>query len=221
MLIAKYDASGTELWAKSAGDTVYAEGYGVSTDAGGNAYVTGIFEVPSITFGTTTLTNAGSFGHDMFITKYDASGTVLWAKSAGGSDNDVGIGVSTDAGGNLYVAGYFYSPSITLGTTTMANAGNYDVFIAKLERGTVGVDEIENEKGALIFPNPFSDQLIFSFADNVPTTISLYNFLGQEVLQHTFTNSTTINTEQLADGIYFYELRKDKGALKTGKLVKQ
>jgi len=31
----------------------------------------------------------------------------------------------------------------------------------------------------------------------------------------------TINTEQLADGIYFYELRSDKETLKTGKLVKQ
>jgi len=72
-----------------------------------------------------------------------------------------------------------------------------------------------------LFPNPFSTQLTFSLADNLPTTVSLYNFLGQQVLQQTFTNSTTINTEQLADGIYFYELRNSKGTLKTGKVVKQ
>ena len=72
-----------------------------------------------------------------------------------------------------------------------------------------------------IYPNPFSTHLTFSHADNEPTTVSLYNFIGQQVLRQTFTNSTTLNTEQLADGIYFYELRSNKGTLKTGKLVKQ
>ncbi len=86
---------------------------------------------------------------------------------------------------------------------------------------TTDVKEIQNGFPINITPNPFSTQLTFSLADNDQTTISLYNFLGQQVLQQTFTNSTTINTDQLADGIYFYELRSDKGALKTGKLVKQ
>ncbi len=72
-----------------------------------------------------------------------------------------------------------------------------------------------------LYPNPFSTQLTFSLADNEPTTVLLYNFLGQQVLQQTFTNSTTVNTAQLADGIYFYELRSNKGALKTGRVVKQ
>lgn len=72
-----------------------------------------------------------------------------------------------------------------------------------------------------IYPNPFSTQLTFTFADKVQTTIILYDFLGQRVLQQAFTNSTTINTTQLADGIYFYELRNDKGAIKNGKVLKQ
>lgn len=83
------------------------------------------------------------------------------------------------------------------------------------------VDEFSDNSLVKVYPNPFSTQLTFSLADNVPITVSLYNFLGQQVLQQTFTNSATINTEQLADGIYLYELRNDKGALKTGKVVKQ
>ncbi|MDB5283642.1 MAG: hypothetical protein JWO06_2717 [Bacteroidota bacterium] len=77
------------------------------------------------------------------------------------------------------------------------------------------------EVTASIYPNPFSTQLTFSLADNAQATVSLYNFLGQQVLRQTFTNATTINTEQLADGIYFYELRSNKETLKTGKVVKQ
>jgi len=81
----------------------------------------------------------------------------------------------------------------------------------------------ETEKLSLVtlYPNPFFDNLTFAATDNVPTTVSLYNFFGQQILQQTFTNSTTINTDQLAGGIYFYELRNDKGTLKTGKVVKQ
>lgn len=84
----------------------------------------------------------------------------------------------------------------------------------------VNENTIQNENVS-VFPNPFSDQLTFSLNNNEQTTISFHNFLGQRVLQQTFTNSTTINTEQLAYGIYFYELRNSKMTLKSGKLVKQ
>lgn len=86
---------------------------------------------------------------------------------------------------------------------------------------SVGIRQTERSDNVSVFPNPFSTQLIFSLMDNEQTTISLYDFLGQQVLQQTFTNSKTINTEQLADGIYFYELRNSKGILKTGKVFKQ
>src|ERR1035437_9994737 len=82
-------------WAKSAGGTSNDLGQSVSTDASGNAFVTGYFQSPTIPFGsTTTLTNAGS--SNIFLAKYDASGNVLWAKSAGGTSFDEGLGISTD-----------------------------------------------------------------------------------------------------------------------------
>lgn len=85
----------------------------------------------------------------------------------------------------------------------------------------LGIRQTNQNDDVSLFPNPFSTQLTFSLADNEPITLSLYNFLGQQILQQTFTNSTTINTEQLTNGIYFYELRSNKGILKTGKVVKQ
>lgn len=74
---------------------------------------------------------------------------------------------------------------------------------------------------AQVFPNPFSGQVTFEIADNEPATVSLCNFFGQQLIAQSFTNSTTINTEQLANGIYFYELKNASGILKTGKLLKQ
>ncbi|MFH1005081.1 MAG: hypothetical protein V1781_06265, partial [Bacteroidota bacterium] len=114
MFLAKYDASGNVLWAKSAGGSDWDRASSVSTDANGNILVAGSFQSPTIIFGSTTLTKAGSDNYaDMFLAKYDASGNVLWAKSAGGSSDDIALSVSTDANGNILVAGNFRSPTIS------------------------------------------------------------------------------------------------------------
>ena len=83
-------------------------------DNSGNVYMTGLFSSTSITLGNITLTNTG--GIDVFILKYDASGNVLWAKSAGGVSDDNLNSVKVDASGNIYLGGYFYSPALDFGT---------------------------------------------------------------------------------------------------------
>jgi len=64
--VAKMDASGNWLWAKRAGGTNYNEGYGISTDASGNSYMTGLFS-GTASFGSTSLISSGS--HDVFVAK--------------------------------------------------------------------------------------------------------------------------------------------------------
>ena len=116
-------------WAKSAGGSAEDVAYSVSTDASGNSYVTGYFTSTTITFGSTTLTSAGS--NDIYIVKYDASGNIIWAKNAGGNGQDIAESVVTDSTGNILIAGYFASSSITFGSTTLTNAGSCDMFIVK------------------------------------------------------------------------------------------
>ncbi len=135
MFVVKYDAAGNVVWAKSAGGSNDDFGFGIAVDGGGNSYVTGYFQSTSITFGTTTLTNAGAGNADMFVVKYDATGNVVWVKSAGGSDEEWGSGIAVDGGGNSYVSGYFQSATITFGPTTLTNAGagNADMFVVKYD----------------------------------------------------------------------------------------
>ena len=62
----------------------------------------------------------------------------LWAKNAGGGlYTDEGYSVSTDAAGNVFVAGTFNSLNITFGSITLTNADSsgytYSVFIAKYD----------------------------------------------------------------------------------------
>ena len=131
IFLAKYDSSGNVLWAKSAGGSLYDYGSGLSTDRTGNVYVTGSFQSPTITFGPYTLTNAGSY--DIFLAKYDSSGNIGWVKNFGGSGADEGYSVATDALANVYVTGFFTSPSISFGIYTLINAGADNIFLAKYD----------------------------------------------------------------------------------------
>jgi hypothetical protein len=127
--LTKYDANGNLL------NVMFPVGYGmpyaVATDASGNIFMTGYFNSSTIKFGSYTLTNAGA-GDDIFIVKYDPNGNVLWARGAGGAGNfEEAYGLATDAVGNVYACGGYQSPSITFGSTTLNNYGQYDLFIVK------------------------------------------------------------------------------------------
>ena len=59
-----------------------------------------------------------------------------WAKSFGGSNNDYGYGIATDASGNIYVTGSFrntvdFDPND--GTENITSSGSDDIFILKLD----------------------------------------------------------------------------------------
>jgi len=72
-----------------------------------------------------------------------------------------------------------------------------------------------------IYPNPITNVLNINLGNYEPTEIILYDLSSRKVLQVTFTNTTTINTEQLAKGMYLYELRNKNGVIKNGKVIKQ
>jgi len=139
MYLAKYDANGNVVFAKSAGSSGMDFGNEVSVDASGNIYVEGDFNSPTITFGSSTLVNADSTGStdDLFLVKYDANGNVMWAKRAGGSKTDDVWTVGNDVQGDVYIAGKFGSPTITFGTHTLTNIDNTgnsdDFFLVKYD----------------------------------------------------------------------------------------
>ena len=204
IFIVKYDASGNVLWAKSAEGTWYDLSYGVCTDVIGNVFITGAFYSPTITFGTTTLTNVNA-ANDIFIVKYDASGNVLWAKSAGGAGSDLSSGVCTNASGNIFITGYFGNPNINFGTTTLTNAGASDIFIAKLG-GITGINDIKNSN-IKIYPNPTNDIInIEGLNKNENNTIQIFDVQGKLVITKIITEKGTIDLSELNKGVYVIKI---------------
>ena len=133
LFIVKLNSSGNVLWAKSAGGVWDDSASGVTTDLNGNVYITGGFEGPVMSFGSFTLTGGGQGHSKFFIVKYDAAGNAQWGKTAGGTSTDEGSGITTDPSGNIIVTGYYHSPSITFGNTTLNNLGFYNSFITKYD----------------------------------------------------------------------------------------
>ena len=209
------------LWAQRAGGTDSDYGYSCSTDASGNIFVTGYFYSPSITFGTTTLTNASAGNNDMFIVKYDSNGNVLWAKSAGGTSNDMGKSCSTDANGNVFVTGYFDSPSITFGSTTLTNAGGDDMFIVKLS-GATGIEESNFENSFSVFPSPTSRYLTLTLSKGDETAeVEIYNISSQIMLKQPLIKKTTeLDISGFSSGMYFVKIQ-NKENMKVCKVVKE
>jgi hypothetical protein len=114
-------------------------GFGVAADGSGNVYITGQFASAGADFNPGgsggVLTSAG--GGDVFVGKYDPSGTFLWAKSMGGTGSDFGRAVAVDGSGNVYVTGEFaavgadFNPGGSGGALTAA--GGNDVFVARYD----------------------------------------------------------------------------------------
>lgn len=129
--LSKYDSNGNLLWVTKAGGTGQDAAISVCTDATGDVYVTGEFYSPTMAFGTTTLTNAGTY--DTFIAKYDSNGNVLWAKRVGGPLWDESMKITSDPTGNIYLVGRYQSFSLMFGSTTLTNAGQFDIYFAKYD----------------------------------------------------------------------------------------
>ena len=133
--VAKLDKNGNVLWAKRAGGTNDDIATRIAADTNGNCCVVGYFSSPTIAFGSFTLTNVATDGSsDMFVTKYDTSGNVLWARSAGGPGFDIANAVAVDGSGNVYITGQFDGTNFNLSGTTLTNlgpSGTSDMFLAK------------------------------------------------------------------------------------------
>lgn len=116
-------------WLWAAGSNGGSEGYGVAVDPWGNVYSSS-FASGSVHFGGLTLTGFGVFG--TIIAKHDGNGNFLWAKGTGYGYAKP-INLAADSRGNLYVLGYYISPTLTIDGFTLHNpASGSELFLMKM-----------------------------------------------------------------------------------------
>jgi hypothetical protein len=108
----------------------------VFIDVSGNVYTTGYFDNNMDVDpgpGVVTLTTAGL--EDVYVTKQNSAGTLIWAKSFGGSNTDKPAGIGVDNLGNVYISGW-YSGAIDLDPSAATYSffvGSIEIFVLKLD----------------------------------------------------------------------------------------
>ena len=135
-------ADGDYLWAKNWNAWYMGEKGGITIDSNDNVYTTGRFG-GTVDFdpgpGTFNLT---STGFDIFVSKLDNNGNLVWAKNMGGSGPDAYTVVTTsndialDTNGNVYVTGKFcgmvdFDPGP--GVTALTSKGSCDLYVVELD----------------------------------------------------------------------------------------
>ena len=134
VFVTKINTSGSSLVDSTyLGGSSDDQGFGISVDASGNAYVTG---------GTTSnnfpiaaaIQGSSAGGSDVFVTKINSLGTTLiYSTYLGGSTSDYGYDIAADTSGNAYITGRTYSTNFPLASAIQgSNAGDGDVFVTKI-----------------------------------------------------------------------------------------
>lgn len=209
IFLAKLDQQGNTIWSKRAGESGWDEAFGVTSDLNSNAYLTGSFRSASITFGNETLTNANAGKSDLFVTGYDgALGNVIWAKHAGQNEHDGGSDICVDPTGALYVTGGFGSSFIEFGSTTLLNASNSDVFLAKIDLST-DIEKLDHHSEIRVYPNPSSG----SFWVKIPQStedILIYNATGQLIQALKPQGISNHQLELKENGLYWLSVESDR-----------
>lgn len=104
---------------------------GLVVDAAGNSVVCGSF-FGELNIGTLpVLTSNGQ--SDLYVAKFGPDGTPIWVRSAGGANFEEAMAVTVDGEGRITLTGYFDSPSITVGGTTLNRQGSMDILVAQYD----------------------------------------------------------------------------------------
>jgi len=140
VFIVKLDSLGNFIWARSMGENKKGdEAYSIAVDHSGNIYTTGVFaDTADFDPGPNVFNLITTAYTNVFVTKLDPSGNLLWAKKLGGNtlnDQATGFSIKTDNSNNVYLSGIFkgvgdFDPGI--GIHTLTSSGNYDVFLCKI-----------------------------------------------------------------------------------------
>ena len=155
--VTKLNSAGSGLvYSTYLGGNGIDRGYGITSDARGNAWVTG--QVESADFPTQNPFQAsiGSPGYsDAFVTKLNSTGTgLIHSTYLGGNSTEHGRGIAVDAAGSAYATGFTRSANFpTQSPFQVSLAGSDDTFVTKLSSGGCCAIRVGDANGLGAYPD--------------------------------------------------------------------
>lgn len=121
-----------QYWGHNTQSSFTNEAVDVETDATGNVYLTGYYSgSSSLQAGGPQIYSQGNT--DIYVSKYNATGSLIWTKNFGGNFSDKPSDLTVDNIGNVLITGQYFG-QISFGTTVLnSNNGSKDMFILKLD----------------------------------------------------------------------------------------
>ncbi len=107
----KTDSNGDSLWTKTFGGTNEDLGFSAKQTTDGGYIVTGSYYISAVLF------------YNVILIKTDANGNILWTKSFGGTEDEVGKAIQQTSDGGYIITGY----------TQSFGVGNVDAYLIKTD----------------------------------------------------------------------------------------
>lgn len=228
VLTVKYNNTGNVVWAKKGGNYSNALGLAIATDVIGNSYVTGNYRSGPLTFGSIVLNGPVSMTSvgDLFVVKYDPSGTPLWARNLLSSTGARGSGIALDNTGNCYLTGFFEDVTLAFDNTTLTNVGSQgsmEIFVGKLgPSSSVGIPQVNILDEFTLFPNPSTGIIFINLNNDSFSEITITNILG-ELIYKTITKTQQIELDltNQPNGVYLIKMIDKNTNVTSKKIIKQ
>ncbi len=205
--IVKLDSNGNFKWIEDIKGPINCRDIYLVVDAMENIIATGTFQ-GMVDFnlgpGVPPYVSAGNL--DVFVSKYDSEGTVMWAGVIGGPNTDISNAIACDQNGNIFITGLYNATAdfdLGQGTYLMTSAGRDDIYILKMTGSTVGTNqEVKSLFGIRFYPNPVQGHITIDATSNLD--LLLYNLHGQVVLSRKVQlGKSFIDLDRFEAGIYF------------------
>ena len=226
--IAKIDSQGNTKWIKNLGNLAcrYFEmgANEMTVDASGNLVMALSFTGSPVIGADTFINAATDSSSDIFVGKFDSSGSLLWGRSYGGRKYDLAHGISVAPSGSLYVLGDFQRDTITFGASiihdTSSNVSHWSIFVAKFDslgnpiwaRSSTGPGSMythggitsEGDDNVYIVGNSYTDTVNFGSATLLPAPAS-------QAIVAKFDSSAVMQWTKIMTGSFIipYDLEKD------------
>ncbi len=144
--LVKYNPDGTPAWGVVIDISLFSDLFDAALLPDGRVAVTGVFDDPLIlgagepneTTLTPIQTGTGSDSDDAFIALFNSDGTLAWARSDGGMEDDEGLGIAVlpNDGGLVFCGRFEDVATFGAGTPTerlLTSTEDTDIFVAKYD----------------------------------------------------------------------------------------
>ena len=140
--ITRYSEEGELIWSGLFNADGQVRVVSMTQDLNGNILLIGYFRNMADLNPSQDVSNhtaVSSISGDIFVIKLDVNGEYIWSKQMGGLHHDVGIAITTDNIGDIYISGCYqgdgvsdFDPGTDTFNLTAIGQNNDDIFVSKL-----------------------------------------------------------------------------------------